>query len=59
VGLQRWDPQDLAKTLLEEHRIFTVGIDRPGVRGLRITPNLYTTLEELDSFVAVMKRLAA
>ncbi len=59
VGLEGWDPRDLAKTLLEEHRIFTVGIDRPGVRGLRITPNLYTTLEELDTFVAVMKRLAA
>ena len=59
VGLEGWDPRELAKTLLEEHRIFTVGIDRPGVRGLRITPNLYTTLEELDTFVAVMKRLAA
>lgn len=59
VGLERWDPRDLAKTLLEEHRIFTVGIDRPGVRGLRVTPNLYTTLDELDAFVAVMKRLAA
>ena len=59
VGLERWDPRDLAKTLLEEHRIFTVGIDRPGVQGLRGTPNLYTTLEELDTFVAVMKRLAA
>ena len=59
VGLERWDPRDLAKTLLEEHRIFTVGIDRPGVQGLRVTPNLYTTLEELDTFVAVMKRLAA
>ncbi|MEE3108951.1 MAG: aminotransferase class V-fold PLP-dependent enzyme, partial [Pseudomonadota bacterium] len=42
VGLERWDPRDLAKTLLEEHRIFTVGIDRPGVQGLRVTPNLYT-----------------
>ena len=59
VGLEGWDPRDLAKTLLDEHRIFTVGIDRPGVRGLRITPNLYTTLEELDTFVTVMKRLAA
>jgi len=59
VGLEGWDPRELAKTLLEEHRIFTVGIDRPGVRGLRITPNLYTTVEELDTFVAVMKRLAA
>ena len=59
VGLEGWDPRELAKTLLEEHRIFTVGIDRPGVQGLRITPNLYTTLEELDTFVAVMKRLAA
>lgn len=59
VGLEGWDPRELAKTLLDEHRIFTVGIDRPGVRGLRITPNLYTTVEELDTFVAVMKRLAA
>jgi selenocysteine lyase/cysteine desulfurase len=29
------------------------------VQGLRVTPNVYTTLEELDAFVAAMKTLAA
>ena len=59
VGIAGWEPRELADTLMRDHRIFTVGIDRPGVRGLRITPNVYTTLEELDTFVAAMKTLAA
>ncbi len=59
VGIAGWEPRVLADTLMQDHRIFTVGIDRPGVRGLRITPNVYTTLEELDTFVAAMKTLAA
>lgn len=59
VGIEGIEPRDLAKTLLDEHRIFTVAIDRPGVKGLRITPNVYTTLEELDTFVIAMKELSA
>jgi len=26
-------------------------------QGLRITPNVYTTLEEIDEFIAVMARI--
>ena len=33
-------------------------IDRPGVVGLRITPNLYTTPEELDALVSAIKELS-
>lgn len=59
VGVAHMKPADLAKTLLEEFKIFTVAIDGAGVQGCRITPNVYTTVAELDHFVESMKILAA
>lgn len=50
-------PQDLADTLLKKYKIFTVAIDGAGVHGCRITPNVYTTTQELDTFVAALKDL--
>lgn len=58
VGLSNMKPLDLAKTLLEEFQIWTVGIDYANVKGCRITPNVYTTAGELDKFVDAMKTLA-
>jgi len=59
VGIEGIDPRELADTLFNDYRIFTVGINRPGVRGLRITPNLYTTTEELDALVSAIQELSA
>jgi selenocysteine lyase/cysteine desulfurase len=59
VGIEGIEPSDLAETLMKDFRIFTVAIDRPGVRGLRITPNIYTTTDELDTFVDAIKELSA
>ena len=59
VGIEDIEPAELAKRLMQEYRIFTVAINRPGVRGLRITPNIYTTLAELDSLVHAIKELSA
>lgn len=59
VGIQGVTPANLAKRLMDEHRIFTVGIDTANVHGCRITPNIYTTIEELDSFVIALKKLAS
>lgn len=58
VGLPHMKPEEQARTLLEEFRIFTVAIDSTNVRGCRITPNIYTTTEELDRFIHAMKTLA-
>jgi len=58
VGIEGIEPADLAKTLLKKHQIWTVAINRPGVRGLRITPNIYTTTDELDSLVHAIKKLS-
>ena len=58
VGLKNMKPHDLAKTLLKEFDIWTVAIDFENVHGCRITPNVYTTFNELDRFVAAIKTLA-
>jgi len=59
VGVAGIEPRDLAKTLLDRHRIWTVAINTANVRGTRITPHLYTSVAELDTFVAALKQIAA
>lgn len=58
VGIDGVAPKALAKELLEQHRIFTVAIDGVGVRGVRVTPQLYTTTEELDALVLALRAIA-
>lgn len=59
VGVESLAPAALAQKLLKEYRVWTVAIDRPGVRGCRITPNIYTSTKELDEFVKAIKTIAA
>jgi selenocysteine lyase/cysteine desulfurase len=58
VGIKGIKPADLAKTLLEKYKIWTVAIDYANVQGCRITPNIYTSTSELDTFVAALKDLS-
>ena len=59
VGIKGMKPGVLAQTLIEKYKIYTVAIDGANVHGCRITPNVYTTPEELDVFVKALKELAA
>ena len=58
VGLKNMKPSELEKRLYDEHKIFTVAIDYANVKGCRITPNVFTTIQELDIFIEAMKSLA-
>lgn len=58
VGVAGKTPAELAKLLLDRYKIFTVAIDSAGVQGVRVTPHLYTTTEELDSFVKALREIA-
>ena len=59
VGVRGMAPADLAKTLFERYKIFTVAIDTANVRGVRVTPQLFTTPKELDVLVRALEALAA
>jgi selenocysteine lyase/cysteine desulfurase len=58
VGVAQIKPAELAKTLLEKYKIWTVAIDSANVHGVRITPHLYTSTAELDALVRALKELA-
>jgi selenocysteine lyase/cysteine desulfurase len=45
------DPSKLSQWLFRKHRIITTTVDTPGeYKGVRITPNVYTTVREIDTF---------
>ena len=57
IGIQGMEPQDLSKYFFERHRIFTVAINRNSVKGVRVTPHLYTTIQDLDRFVKAVEEV--
>jgi selenocysteine lyase/cysteine desulfurase len=52
------EPVDVQTRLWEENRILVRAIRHPEFQGVRVTPNVYTTLDELDRFVEAMRRIA-
>jgi selenocysteine lyase/cysteine desulfurase len=58
VGINKMKPADMADVLLKKYKIYTVAIDGKGVQGCRITPNVYTSLQELDAFVDAIKEMS-
>lgn len=56
VGVKGMKPADLAESLFNKYKIYTVAIDNAdaGVHGVRITPNVYTTFAELDVLVKAL-----
>jgi len=58
VGLTNMSPSKMEDLLFEKHKIFTVAIDYANVKGCRISPNIFTTTNELDSFVKAVKELS-
>ncbi len=58
VGIKNLTPAALAKTLMDEFKIWTVAIDSANVHGVRITPHLYTNTDDLDALVKALKTIA-
>ena len=58
VGLTNMSPSQMSKVLFEKYKIFTVAIDYANVKGCRISPNIFTTTNELDQFVSAVKEMA-
>src|SRR6476620_7445069 len=58
VNVEGTKPEDVAKYLFDKHHIFTTPIVHEEFQGIRVTPNVYTTLYELDRFSELMDQLA-
>src|SRR3989449_426200 len=58
IEIEGIDPAAIGAYLMDKHKIFTTPIVHDEFKGIRITPSLYTTLQELDRFCDVMASIA-
>ncbi len=59
VGIKNISPKIMAEQLLKRFKIFTVAIDYANVKGCRITPNIYNSIDEIEIFIDAIKKLAS
>jgi selenocysteine lyase/cysteine desulfurase len=58
VKVEGIEPTAIGSYLFNKHRVFTTPIVHEEFKGIRITPNVYTTLGELDRFCDLMEMIA-
>ena len=58
VNVAGVEPTAIGSYLFAKHHIFTTPILHDEFKGIRITPNVYTTLGELDRFCELMESIA-
>jgi len=59
VELEGVDTKSLAEHLWKQHRILVVAITHDQFEGLRVSPSVYTTYQELDRFCDAMEDVLA
>ncbi len=55
IGIEGIEPGKLMSYLRKQHHIVVVAIGHPACTGIRVTPNVYTTLDEVDRFAEAME----
>jgi selenocysteine lyase/cysteine desulfurase len=59
VSIDGITPGQLTSTLFGRYKIHTVGIDYETVHCVRVTPHVYTRIDDLDKFVNALGEIAA
>jgi isopenicillin-N epimerase len=59
VAIDGIDPAKLADHLFARHKIVAIAIKHKDFSGIRVTPNVYTTLREIDVFAEAMRNVLA
>ncbi len=59
VAIDGFTPTKLAEILFSKYRIFSVAIEHPAINGVRITPHLSNTMEDLDALVNALSEISS
>jgi selenocysteine lyase/cysteine desulfurase len=59
VAIAALSSSEVVKKLWEEHRIFLNVVDHPVVQGVRATPGLPTSVDEIDRFASALGKISA
>lgn len=58
VSIEGMNSEDVSAKLFDQYKIHTVAINWENIHGVRITPNVYTTKEELDKLIKGLLKIA-
>lgn len=58
VGIEGKKPAELDSFLFNNYKIHAVGIEWENIKGVRVTPNVYTTTKNLDTLVEAITAFA-
>lgn len=58
VSIDGVAPHDLMNALFDRYKIHTVSIDYEKIHCIRVTPHVYTTIADLDTFIGAMGEIA-
>ena len=58
-NIEGWDANDLSGELFDKWKIHTTTAIHEGVNGVRVTPHVYTNLQDLDRLVGCIEQLIA
>jgi selenocysteine lyase/cysteine desulfurase len=57
IHFETMDPGKLTEALLTKHNIVVTPIGFPGVNGIRVSPNVYTSVAEIDRFCEAVESI--
>ena len=58
VSVKGLEAKELMARLHDEFKVWTVAVERGPLKGVRVTPHLYNTVEEVDALVKALDQLA-
>jgi selenocysteine lyase/cysteine desulfurase len=58
IAIDGKKPEEVSGELFTKFKIHSVGINWENIHGVRITPNVYTSLKDLDKLVGAIKQIA-
>lgn len=58
-AIEGMEPTEIQKQLFNDFKIYTISIDWENIHGIRVTPNVYTSIRQLDQFIDAVHKIAA
>jgi selenocysteine lyase/cysteine desulfurase len=57
IAIKGKKPEEVSGELFNKHKIHTVAINWENIHSVRVTPNVYTSLRDLDKLVSAIKTM--
>ena len=57
-NLEGWKPEELSAALFDRKKIHTTNINQEKIHGVRVSPQVYTSLRDLDTLIEGIKEIA-